>query len=90
MPGVQGKDEEAEEAEGESSQDEDADDGDDDSHDEDEEGDGIDVKDDEGDKTKKDQAAVAQATKIHRIIVASILPQLHKTLTKKVCLFSCR
>ena len=50
---------------------------DDDDDDEDEEQ----HPDNEDDKRRGE---VAMATKIHRIIVASILPKLHKTLTKKV------
>ena len=44
-------------------------------------------EDDEKDTEKevdKQRGQVTMATKIHRIIVASILPKLHKTLTKKV------
>ena len=38
---------------------------------------------DEEDAKRK---AVAMATRIHSLIVSSILPQLHGTITKKVCM----
>ncbi len=43
-----------------------------------------DINEDEEKEVDKRKGQVAMATKIHRIIVASILPKLHKTLTKKV------